>query len=70
MVDFALTDENRLVQQSARAFAETEILPNIRRWDEEGGFPRELFGQGWVGCAHGRDGPARDPDPERCDRCA
>ena len=27
MVDFTLTDENRLVQQSARAFAEAEILP-------------------------------------------
>ena len=53
MVDFALTDENRLVQQSARAFAEAEILPNIRRWDEDGGFPRELFGrmaeQGFLG---------------------
>jgi len=45
MVDFALTDENRLVQQSARAFAEAEILPNIRRWDEDGGFPHELFGK-------------------------
>src|SRR5512133_4084410 len=43
MVDFNLTDENRLVQQSARAFAEAEILPNIRRWDEDGGFPQELF---------------------------
>jgi glutaryl-CoA dehydrogenase (non-decarboxylating) len=53
MVDFALTDENRLVQGAARAFAEAEILPNIRRWDEEGGFPRELFGrlaeQGFLG---------------------
>ena len=27
MVDFTLTDENRLVQHSARAFAEAEILP-------------------------------------------
>jgi alkylation response protein AidB-like acyl-CoA dehydrogenase len=53
MVDFALTDENRLVQQAARAFAEAEILPHIRRWDEDGGFPRELFGkmaeQGFLG---------------------
>src|SRR5688500_20301097 len=45
MVDFALTDENRLVADAARSFAEAEILPNIRRWDEEGGFPRELFGR-------------------------
>jgi alkylation response protein AidB-like acyl-CoA dehydrogenase len=43
MVDFSLSDENRLVRDSARAFAETEILPSIRRWDEDGGFPRELF---------------------------
>src|SRR5215216_5933104 len=53
MVDFSLSDENRLVRDSARAFAEAEILPNIRRWDEEGGFPRELFGrmaeQGFLG---------------------
>src|SRR6266576_878808 len=53
MVDFALTDENRLVQQAARAFAEAEILPHIRRWDEDGGFPREMFGkmaeQGFLG---------------------
>ena len=53
MVDFALTDENRLVQQAARAFAEAEILPHIRRWDEDGGFPRELFAkmaeQGFLG---------------------
>jgi len=45
MVDFALTDENRLVRQSARAFAEAEILPHIHDWDEKGGFPRELFGR-------------------------
>jgi glutaryl-CoA dehydrogenase (non-decarboxylating) len=43
MVEFALTDENRLVQQAARAFAEAEIVPHIRQWDEDGGFPRELF---------------------------
>jgi glutaryl-CoA dehydrogenase (non-decarboxylating) len=53
MVDFALTDENRLVQQAARAFAEAEVLPHIHRWDEDGGFPRELFGkmadQGFLG---------------------
>src|SRR5688500_19847821 len=45
MVDFALTDENRLVADAARSFADAEILPNIRRWDEEAGFPRELFGR-------------------------
>src|SRR6188508_530329 len=45
MVDFALTDENRLVQQSVRAFAEAEILPHIRDWDEKGEVHREVFGR-------------------------
>jgi glutaryl-CoA dehydrogenase (non-decarboxylating) len=53
VVDFALTDENRLVRDSVRAFAEAEILPHVRAWDVEGGFPRELFGrmaeQGFLG---------------------
>ena len=43
MVDFTLTDENRLVQQSVRAFAEAEILPYIRAWDEKGEVHREAF---------------------------
>jgi glutaryl-CoA dehydrogenase (non-decarboxylating) len=53
MVDFTLTDENRLVQQAARGFAEAEVFPHIREWDESGGFPRKLFGkmaeQGFLG---------------------
>jgi glutaryl-CoA dehydrogenase (non-decarboxylating) len=53
MVDFTLTDENKLVRDAARAFAEAEILPGIRAWDEAGGFPRDLFGklaeQGFLG---------------------
>src|SRR6186997_2738055 len=43
MVDFTLTDENRLVQQSVRGFAEAEILPYIREWDEKGEVHREVF---------------------------
>ncbi len=44
MVDFTLTDENKLVQGAARAFVEAEVLPHIRTWDEgAAGFPRELF---------------------------
>jgi len=45
VVDFALTDENRLVQHSARAFAEAEILPHIREWDEKGEVHREVLGR-------------------------
>ena len=43
VVDFTLTDENRLVQGAARAFAEAEILPHIREWDEKGEVHREVF---------------------------
>lgn len=43
MIDFTLTDENRLVQQSARAFVEAEILPHIREWDAAGETHREVF---------------------------
>ena len=53
MVDFTLTDENKLVQTAARAFAEAEILPHIREWDEKGEVHREVFArmgeQGFLG---------------------
>ncbi|GIW20454.1 MAG: butyryl-CoA dehydrogenase [Chloroflexota bacterium] len=53
MIDFSLTEENRLVQQAARAFAETEILPYIREWDARGEVHREVFDkmaeQGFLG---------------------
>jgi alkylation response protein AidB-like acyl-CoA dehydrogenase len=42
-IDFRLTDENRLVQQTVREFAEREIAPNIREWDETGEVHREIF---------------------------
>ena len=43
MIDFSLTDENRLVRQSARAFVEAEVLPNIREWDAKGEAHPEVF---------------------------
>ena len=43
MIDFTLTDENRLVRATARAFAEAEILPYIRDWDANGEVHREVF---------------------------
>src|SRR5438477_10205952 len=53
MVDFELSDENRLVQGAARAFAEAEILPHIREWDEKGEAHGEIFAkmadQGFLG---------------------
>jgi glutaryl-CoA dehydrogenase (non-decarboxylating) len=42
-MDFDLSDEQRLVQQTARDFAETEILPHIRGWDSRGEVHPEVF---------------------------
>jgi glutaryl-CoA dehydrogenase (non-decarboxylating) len=43
VIDFTLSDENRLVRDSARAFTEAEILPHIRDWDANGEVHREVF---------------------------
>jgi glutaryl-CoA dehydrogenase (non-decarboxylating) len=43
VIDFSLSDENRLVRQSVREFVEAEILPNIREWDERGEAHPEIF---------------------------
>src|SRR3954451_8225831 len=59
MIDFTLTDENKLVRDSARAFAEAEILPFIREWDANGEVHRELFGK------MGEQGFLGAPIPER-----
>jgi glutaryl-CoA dehydrogenase (non-decarboxylating) len=45
VLDFRPTDENRLVQRTVRDFAEDEILPHIREWDEKGEVHREVFGR-------------------------
>jgi alkylation response protein AidB-like acyl-CoA dehydrogenase len=42
-VNFCLTDEQQLLRRSVREFAETEIKPFVREWDEAQGFPAELF---------------------------
>ncbi len=43
VIDFSLSDENRLVRDAARAFVEAEILPFIREWDERGEVHPEIF---------------------------
>jgi alkylation response protein AidB-like acyl-CoA dehydrogenase len=41
-MDFRLTDEQTLLRRSIRDFAETEIRPHVREWDEQQHFPAEL----------------------------
>src|SRR5262245_52605185 len=41
-LDFQLTDEQRLISESARDFADKEIAPRVRENDRAGRFDREL----------------------------
>ncbi len=43
MIDFSLTDAQRDVQRTARAFAEHEILPRIRELDAQAQYDRSLY---------------------------
>lgn len=38
-MDFQLTDEQRMMQQMVKEFAENEIIPSAARWDESCEFP-------------------------------
>ena len=42
-MDFRLTDEQQLLRRSVREFAETEIRPHAREWDEAQHFPAEVI---------------------------
>jgi hypothetical protein len=44
-VQFSLTDEQRLLRQAVREFAEAEIAPHVREWDEAQRFPPALIGK-------------------------
>src|SRR3989442_15906936 len=41
-MDVELSEQQRLLQQSVREFAEREIRPHVREWDEAQHFPVEL----------------------------
>ena len=42
-MDFRLTEEQQLLRRTVREFAETEIRPHVREWDEAQHFPVELM---------------------------
>jgi len=42
-VDFQLTEEQSLIAETVRDFAEAEIRPHVREWDEQQSFPTELL---------------------------
>jgi len=41
-MDFRLSEEQELLRRSVREFAETEMRPHVREWDQEQHFPIEL----------------------------
>ena len=43
MIDLSLTDDQQLLARSVRAFAEAEIRPRVREWDDAQQFPHELL---------------------------
>lgn len=46
-LDFALTEEQNALVQTARDFAKKEIIPVAGKYDESGEFPREILERGW-----------------------
>jgi alkylation response protein AidB-like acyl-CoA dehydrogenase len=42
-MDFALNDDQRAIQEAARAFAEAELAPHSAKWDEEKHFPVDVM---------------------------
>jgi len=42
-VDFSLNDEQQLLKKTVREFAEAELRPHSREWDEKQEFPRDVF---------------------------
>ena len=42
MIDFELSEDQRVLQASVREMCERLIIPNARRWDAEEKVPHEL----------------------------
>jgi len=43
MVDFNLTEQQEMLVELAREFADDELIPNAEKWDTEGTFPKEAI---------------------------
>ena len=42
-MNFSFTEDHNMIAQMVKDFTEKEIRPNVRKWDEEQHFPKELF---------------------------
>jgi alkylation response protein AidB-like acyl-CoA dehydrogenase len=43
MIDFELSEDQKALQKTVREFAQAEIAPHSRQWDNESHFPHELI---------------------------
>jgi alkylation response protein AidB-like acyl-CoA dehydrogenase len=51
LMDFSLTDDQRMIRDNVRRFMDTEVRPNVRRYDREEKFPgAEIRRLGELGC--------------------
>src|SRR2546426_1590067 len=52
-MDFRLTEEQRLVRDTAWDFVDRELIPHVRDWEEKGEIPksfyRKMAGLGFLG---------------------
>src|SRR2546428_734892 len=42
-MDFQLTEEQRLVQETARGFVDRELIPHVREWEAKGEVPKAFY---------------------------
>jgi alkylation response protein AidB-like acyl-CoA dehydrogenase len=42
-MDFQLTEEQKLVRETARDFVDRELIPHVREWEETGEIPRSFY---------------------------
>src|SRR5437899_11024213 len=42
-MDFRLTDEQRLVRDTARDFVDRELIPHVREWEAKGEVPKAFY---------------------------
>src|SRR3989449_8843843 len=42
-MDFRLTEEQKLVRDTARDFVDRELIPHVRDWEEKGEVPESFY---------------------------
>jgi alkylation response protein AidB-like acyl-CoA dehydrogenase len=50
-MNFDLSDDQELLRKTVREFAERELAPHSRKWDEAQEFPRSVFEKHKLLCA-------------------